>query len=676
MVGKILIVDKINNPTNNCIEFLENKGFGYRQTENSDELFKLLENKLFDVIFINIDMPDFDGISLLTKLKSHPVFYDIPIIILAEEINDSIIETCFSFGADDLIRIPTNEFLLQLRIKSTLEKQSFVTKIQTQRDELKMQKKIATENEDRVQKIMEAVQAGIILFNKKTGEVKNSNTHALHMTGYTKEEMLKFKHDELFEQNKNKRKTINDNKNETILICKNRKNIDILKNIAEIKIKGKSFTLESFVDISEQKNIQKKLQDQKKVLKEQRNEIEKQKNIAVLHSQELAINKQKLQTIIDTSLSGISLINLQGEFNFTNSVFYKMFNYTEAEFAKKTYFNLLPPAEVDEAMQNHNMLMSGQLKFIERIRKYVKKDGTYFWGHISASPIPGSNGEPEGIVSFLTDIDILKRSELEIKKNNRNINAALTYAKRIQSSLLPSEEFLNKIFPENFILYRPKDVVSGDFYWAKQVDEFLLIAAADCTGHGIPGAFMSLLFISILNKVTYKKNLSSAGAILDQVKKELSMAFSRGDSKPIIQDGMDIALCLINTEANTCNFAGAYNPLYFFRNGSLTEIKGSSMPIGLWRKEQSFVNHEFKITKDDIFYIFSDGFYDQIGGGDSKKFMKGKFRKLLTEINTMPLTQQESYLNGVLDKWQGKLEQVDDILVIGFKIPVNKDYNK
>jgi len=623
-------------------------------------------------------MQDFDGISVLTTLKSHPVFYDIPVIILAEEINDSLIETCFAYGAEDLIKIPTNEFLVQLRTKSAFEKQSFLLKIQTQRDELKMQKKLANESEERANIIMESIQASLLIIEYETGKVIDGNTYALDMLMYNKSELKNLYYNNIFNNRykatvQKQAKGIKQIQKETVVINKLGKPISILKNTSEIKIKGKKLLLESFVDITKQKKIQEVLEEQKEELKTQTNEIQKQKDLAIIRSNELAVNEQKLQTIIDTSLSGISIINLQGNFNFTNSIFHKLFNYSNSEFNKMTYFDLLPSVDVESATENHNMLMSGEIKFVEKIRKYVKKDGSYFWGHISASPLIGTNGETEGIVSFLTDIDKLKRSEVKIKKNNKNTQAALTYAKRIQNSLFPSEEYLNQLFPESFILYKPKDVVSGDFYWAKQIDNCYFIAAADCTGHGVPGAFMSLLFISILDKVTANKLYNSAGAILDEVKKELYIAFNRGQSKTVIQDGMDIALCMLDSTTNTCQYAGAYNPLYFFRNGKLTEIKATPMPIGLWRKEQPFVNHEFKVDKNDMFYIFSDGFYDQVGESTNKKFMKGRFRKLLNEINTLPIAQQKTYLTGVLDKWQGKVEQVDDILVVGFKWNINKN---
>ncbi len=515
MSKKTLTIDYINNTDNNSLAIMEELGYKCVVIETVENIIKILEADIYDLIFINNEIKTADGIELLTQIKSHPVFFDIPVIILSQKISDSLIETCFSYGADDIVEIPTSEYLMRMRIKSAFEKQSFVLKIQAQRDELKMQKKIATESEDRVKKIMESINAGLILVKPNSCQIIDSNSHALKMIGCTKEELLKIASDKLFEQKNESVNNILNTNFETKLFTKKGRKIQVLKNNSEVKIKGETFYLQSFIDITEQKNIQKKLEEQTEELQAQRNEIEIQKNLAILKSEELEISEKKLQTIIDTSLSGISIIDVSGEFNFFNSIFHKLFKYTEKEFDKISYFDLLPEQFVDEAKNNHRMLINGEINFIEKIRTYVKKDGTKFWGHISASPIMRTDGTTEGIVSFLTDVDKLKRSEVEIKKKNSNIKSAITYAQRIQNSLLPATSYLKEILPEHFIIYRPKDVVSGDFYWAKQINDYILIAAADCTGHGVPGAFMSLLFISILNKITYNKKITTAAAILD-----------------------------------------------------------------------------------------------------------------------------------------------------------------
>ncbi len=258
----------------------------------------------------------------------------------------------------------------------------------------------------------------------------------------------------------------------------------------------------------------------------------------------------------------------------------------------------------------------------------------------------------------------------EIAEQKKNITDSIHYASRIQSALLPSEEILRQYLPEHFILWRPRDIVSGDFYWMTSRGDETVVLAADCTGHGVPGAFMSMLGVAFLNEIINRNNVLKANEILDQMReyviKSLHQTGKEGESK----DGMDMALCIINHTSNKLQFAGAYNSAYLIRNKELTEIKADRMPIGYSLKnDQPFTLNNIDLQEGDQFYIYSDGFSDQFGGDDARKFMSKKFKELLLQSCHLPMEEQKQNLLKAHLQWRGtKYEQIDDILVIGIKI--------
>jgi serine phosphatase RsbU (regulator of sigma subunit) len=258
-----------------------------------------------------------------------------------------------------------------------------------------------------------------------------------------------------------------------------------------------------------------------------------------------------------------------------------------------------------------------------------------------------------------------EKNELELK--NRNLTDSLIYAQKIQDALLPSETYFRRYFNESFIFFRPKDIVSGDFYWIGEKGGRIFIVAADCTGHGVPGALMSVIGTNLINKAINEDNIESPSVILAVLNKALENTFS-GEKNigTIIRDGMDIGICRIDIPKRKMVFAGAFFPLYMIRDSSLTEIKGDKIIIGLNPDEKPYTDQELDIREGDIFYIFSDGFVDQFGGADDKKFMYRRFKYLLTRIHTFSVDDQKSILDEEVRSWMGKNVQVDDIMVIGF----------
>ncbi len=265
--------------------------------------------------------------------------------------------------------------------------------------------------------------------------------------------------------------------------------------------------------------------------------------------------------------------------------------------------------------------------------------------------------------------NIATKQRDQIGEQKKNITDSIYYARRIQKALLPSDEYTNEILPEHFILFRPRDIVSGDYYWMKKKNGKTIVVAADCTGHGVPGAFMSMLGVAFLNEITNRKDINEAHQILNSLRehviKSLHQTGKEGESK----DGMDIALCVIDEDRKKLQFAGAYNPLYLIRNDELIQIKADRMPIGFYFKEGiEFQSNEVELEKDDNLYIFSDGFADQFGGETGRKFMAKKFKELLVDINQKPMSEQHDILDTTVDNWRGDIEQIDDILVIGLRI--------
>jgi serine phosphatase RsbU (regulator of sigma subunit) len=272
----------------------------------------------------------------------------------------------------------------------------------------------------------------------------------------------------------------------------------------------------------------------------------------------------------------------------------------------------------------------------------------------------------------------LTRKNMIIEEKNKDITDSINYAKRIQSAILPPTETIAQHFPEHFILYRPKDIVSGDFYWTAARDGKMMIAAVDCTGHGVPGAFLSIVGYTALNKAVNEKGLTKPSDILEELNREV-VSILRQDGNPELKDGMDIALCTYDPSTSILQYAGAFNPLWLFKSDdsspvprppSLEEIKADRQPVGSTVKGTNvkFTTHEVKMSKGDVFYMFSDGYADQFGGKEGKKFKVSRMKELLLSLQGKPMSEQKRMAEQALEQWKGNFEQIDDVLVIGVRI--------
>jgi serine phosphatase RsbU (regulator of sigma subunit) len=277
----------------------------------------------------------------------------------------------------------------------------------------------------------------------------------------------------------------------------------------------------------------------------------------------------------------------------------------------------------------------------------------------------------------------LKDAKHEIEEKTREIIDSINYAKGIQDAILPTDQFIKEHLQDSFVLFKPKDIVSGDFYWMQAVEKLVFFAAVDCTGHGVPGGFVSMVGANSLKRSVNEFELTKPGEILDKLTALVEETFKKR------KDGMDIALCSINKENLELSYAGANNPLFIIRRGdnplesvggnlvepklveeqcSLYEIKADKQPVGAFENRVSFSDSSYKLIPTDSVYVFTDGFPDQFGGPNGKKFMSKRFKQLLISTNQNTLKEQKLIIETEFTKWMGTLEQIDDVCVIGVRV--------
>ncbi|HYG52783.1 MAG TPA: tetratricopeptide repeat protein [Flavobacteriales bacterium] len=287
------------------------------------------------------------------------------------------------------------------------------------------------------------------------------------------------------------------------------------------------------------------------------------------------------------------------------------------------------------------------------------------------------------------NIEISKQKHI-IEEKNKEVHDSITYAKRIQSAILPPEKLVKEMLPESFILYKPKDIVSGDFYFMEQINirdsaggagsgnRLILFAAADCTGHGVPGAMVSVVGSTALHRALAEFGLTQPASILDKLTELVEQTFAKSENE--VKDGMDISLCALDKENKKLHWSGAHNPLWVVKRHQasdighgkgrpeIIEIKGDKQPIGKFDARKPFTHHEIQLQQGDTIYIFTDGFADQFGGPQGKKYKYKQLQELLLSVNNLEMENQKSKLEEAFLKWKGNLEQVDDVLIIGIRV--------
>jgi len=448
-------------------------------------------------------------------------------------------------------------------------------------------------------------------------------------------------------------------------------------------------------DISERAKYQAELQKQRDIAVEQRTKIEQV--VKQLEESEHIIREKnheltKLSHVVSTTDNAVMIISPIGEVKWVNHGFTKLYGFTLEEFVAKgknivnaatnpTVIPLINAAIENKSSTNYDS-------------KLLTKFGEDIWVNTTWTPIFDDNGELIELIAIDADISKQKIAEEkllqqnnEISEQHKHITDSILYAQRIQQALLSPLELVQNIIDklgktkdfnlDYFVLYKPKDVVSGDFYWTNYQTDDLYFAAADCTGHGVPGAFMSVLGISFLNEIINNKNCVEPNAILNKLRKKLIKTLRQKDINSDTKDGMDISLCRINLKKMELEYSGAYQPLYIVRNATgepvLTKISGDRMPIGVHTNSKtSFTKTTISIQNNDTFYFGSDGYISQFGGEKDKTFKSKRLEKLLLKINNLPLHQQKYQLDTQLMNWQQDKEQVDDILIVGVKMNLLK----
>ncbi|MBA3705219.1 MAG: GAF domain-containing protein [Bacteroidetes bacterium] len=382
---------------------------------------------------------------------------------------------------------------------------------------------------------------------------------------------------------------------------------------------------------------------------------------------------EKLSIVASETDNAVIIAGPDGEIQWVNAGFTRITGYTLKTLKEKCGGNLKE--------------ISGNPKIKEIVKECIDKrkfvvyelmnktiTGKDIWFQTMLTPIIGKDGNVRNLVAIDSDITKLKQIEMEmrtqneiISEKNKHITDSINYAKRIQNAILPSDEVIKNILPNSFVLFKPKDIVSGDFYWITEKQGKLFFAVVDCTGHGVPGAFVSIIGHNGLYRAVNEFGLTKPSEILDKLNELVEETF-RQNNEMQINDGMDIALCSYDRSSKTLEFAGANNPLYHISSGELAEIKGDKQPIGAFDNRKKFENHTINLKENDSIYVFSDGYADQFGGISGKKFKYNQFKNMLLSLQGTAMSKQHSVLNNTFINWMGDYEQLDDICVIGMKV--------
>lgn len=313
-----------------------------------------------------------------------------------------------------------------------------------------------------------------------------------------------------------------------------------------------------------------------------------------------------------------------------------------------------------EEVNANNATVATEMDFPSEMGKRIMQ--------VNAIPEFDESNKLESVLVVSHDITERKMIELEIQNKNKKITESINYAKRIQNAILPNNRVINKTLTDSFILYKPRDVVSGDFPWYMQVKDDIYIAAVDCTGHGVPGALLSLIGYFLLNDIVRSRKVTDPGVILDLLDEGVTTTL-RQDEDATTKDGMDIALCKINVTTREVEYAGAHRPLYIMKDGAMEEIKGNKFPIGggIFKNQTNFTNTKVKLKAGDSIYFSSDGYPDQFGGPEGRKFGPKRVREIIERVHKMPMRQAMTVFENEWETWRGETKQTDDVLLIGIK---------
>ena len=446
-----------------------------------------------------------------------------------------------------------------------------------------------------------------------------------------------------------------------------RKNHKLLHEKSNFIIQQKAEIILKSEELEKQRNeILKKNEN----LQIQQTEIQKQSVLL----QELNNELEKLSIVARKTNNSVIIIKTDGSIEWFNNRFTEIFGIHLSDISKYNTeilfqkFKIQFPEKINECMQLQTSITYNSLN--------ITQFGKEIWVRTTLTPIFGKENKIEIFIALDSDITDLTLAQQEIEKQRdqiskqkREITDSIRYASRIQKAMQPMPIFIRAVLHNYFILERPRDIISGDFYWLGHKNGKSIAAVADCTGHGVPGALMSMLGKALLKEIQNYIEIIEAADILDKLRDKVIHSLHQIGKEGEAKDGLDIALCVLDFKKNILQYAGANIPLYFVRNGVVTQIKADRMPIGIMEKEAPpFNNHTIELETNDMFYMFTDGYNDQFGGENNKKFLSKRLIPLLQNISSLNMGKQKETLEKTMIEWQGANDQIDDILVMGVKI--------
>lgn len=506
-------------------------------------------------------------------------------------------------------------------------------------------------------KIFNASPSGMFIVDVETRKYVEVNKKFLTTFGYTREEVvgvaladLGLVQSEAREKLFAKLKQYGRFENEEVLSrSKDGKKITCIVSADFLEMDGKNHLLYAFQDISEMKELEKKLTE----------------------------SENKYRTIIEGAGDVLYTVDAQGIFTYINKRVKVLSGYTQEELLGKHFSVLVAPEWQAKVRDSYREQFKH--KKLETVMEFIihTKAGHEKWVE-QVVIMQFEAGFINGFQCIVRDITerkkvnlLLTEQKLIIEQKNKDILDSINYAKRIQDAIFPPEDLIKELLPESFILFKPKDIISGDFYWIEKFDGKTYIAAVDCTGHGVPGALLSIVGYNLLSKSINEHEHSKPNEILNELSSGINKTLRQTIDGSGVKDTMDIALCSVDRASQMLEFAGAYNSLYLIRKNELIEIPADRFPVGIYLDGElkKFTNHQMQLQKGDMLYLFSDGYADQFGGPKGKKLKSKGFKEVLLSINNLPVNEQKEALDKVLEEWKWMTdEQTDDILIIGVRI--------
>ncbi|MBC7865506.1 MAG: GAF domain-containing protein [Bacteroidia bacterium] len=383
---------------------------------------------------------------------------------------------------------------------------------------------------------------------------------------------------------------------------------------------------------------------------------------------------EKLSVVASKTNNTVIICSPDTEIIWANEAFSKNSGYALEEFKATVGKTLLEISGIDEIKELVDNCIR-QKTSVSYESANISKSGEKLWFHTTLTPVFDEEGKIKNIVAIDANITKIKMAEEQLWQKNKDITDSINYALKIQNSILPAKEKIKELLPDSFVFYRPRDIVSGDFYWVEEIENRtkVMVAAIDCTGHGVPGAFLTIVGNSLMNQIVNEQNIINPQEIIIRMNKGIinRLSLSHGDT---IRDGMDMALCVFDKEMKNNEtefvFSGAFNPVYYMQAGTMKETPAIRQSIGSIPENEyeKIPCEKISLKKGDCVYFATDGYADQLGGKNGKKFLKGKFKKLLIELNTESMYNRKLQLNKAMNTWKGDFNQTDDILVIGFGV--------